>query len=227
MAALSGIRPPRGRLPATSVGLLETPFLSITAMACDAALKSAAVTLLGLEPIGTEVILSRFAGDPGSVLAALDAAEIRVKSLGAAIVSSVILNAPPPSLSTVLAGPNSINPLYGGREYLLPTDHKNHLATMNPQAIGILETQGLAAILHATDAMLKAANVELVGKEKIGAAYVTMIIKGDVAAVKAALDAGSEAVGGLGKLIASQVIARPHEDLLKLLPASPDGLRGA
>ncbi len=202
-----------------SIGLLETPFLSITAMACDAALKAADVVLLGLEPIGTEVILSRFAGDPGSVQSALDAADIRVKSLGSTLVSSTILNAPTPSLSTVLSGPNSINPLYGGREYLLPTDRKIHLATMNPQAIGILETQGLAAILHATDAMLKAANIELVGKEKIGAAYVTIIIKGDVAAVQAALDAGSETVGGLGKLIAAQVIARPHEDLLKLLPS--------
>ena len=201
-----------------SLGLLETPFLSITAMACDAALKSADVVLMGLEPIGTEVILSRFAGDSGSVRAALDAAETRAKSLGSRVVSSTILNAPTPSLSPVLSGPNSINPLYGGREYLLPTDHKNHPATMKPQAIGILETQGLAAILHATDAMLKAANVELVGKEKIGAAYVTIIIKGDVAAVKTALDAGSEAVGSLGKLIAAQVIARPHEDLLALLP---------
>lgn len=201
-----------------SIGLLETPFLSITAMACDAALKSADVTLLGLEPIGTEVILSRFAGDPGSVRAGLDAAKTCVESLGSAIISSTILNAPSPSLSPALAGPNSINPLYGGREYLLPTDHQNQLANMTPQAIGILETQGLAAILHATDAMLKAANVELVGKEKIGAAYVTIIIKGDVAAVQSALAAGSEAVGGLGKLIAAQVIARPHEDLLRLLP---------
>jgi microcompartment protein CcmL/EutN len=58
----------------------------------------------------------------------------------------------------------------------------------------------------------------LVGKEKIGAAYVTIIIKGDVAAVKAALDAGAQAVGERGKLIAAEVIARPHEDLLKLLP---------
>jgi len=202
-----------------SIGFLETPFLSITAMACDAALKSADVALLGLEPIGTEVILSRFAGDPGSVQAALDAAETCVKSLGSNIVSSTILNAPSSSLSPAFTGPNSINPLYGGREYILPTDHQNHRTNMKPQAIGILETQGLAAILHATDAMLKAANVELIGKEKIGAAYVTIIIKGDVAAVNAALDAGSKAVGSLGKLIAAQVIARPHEDLLKLLPA--------
>lgn len=202
-----------------SIGLIETPFLSITAMACDAALKCADVTLLGLEPIGTEVILSRFAGDSGSVRAALDAANLCVKSLGSLVVSFTILHAPPSALSTVLSGPNSINPLYGGREYFLPTDHKPNLATMTPQAIGILETQGLTAILHATDAMLKAANVELVGKEKIGAAYVTIIIKGDIAAVQAALDAGSAAVGSLGKVIAAQAIARPHESLMRLLPS--------
>jgi microcompartment protein CcmL/EutN len=66
--------------------------------------------------------------------------------------------------------------------------------------------------------MLKAANVELVGKEKIGAAFVTIIIRGDVAAVTAALDAGSQAVGELGKLITAHVIALPHADLIALLP---------
>ena len=86
------------------------------------------------------------------------------------------------------------------------------------QALGILETQGLTAILEATDVMLKAANVTLVGKEKIGAAYVTVIVRGEVAAVKAAVDAGSQAVGSLGKLVAAHVIARPHSDLLGLLP---------
>lgn len=86
-------------------------------------------------------------------------------------------------------------------------------------ALGFLETQGLIAVLEATDAMLKSANVTLVGKEKIGAAYVTVVIRGDVAAVTAAIDAGKEAVNGLGKLIASHVIARPHVDLAALLPA--------
>lgn len=201
-----------------SICLLETPFLSITALVCDAALKSANVRLLSLEPIGTEVILSRFSGDAGSVRAAVEAVTKRAKELGSHVVAATILDAPEPSLSGVLQGPNAINPLYGGREYFLPTDHKKDTTTMIPQAIGILETQGLAAILHATDAMLKAADVELVGKEKIGAAYVTIIIKGDVAAVTAALEAGAAAVGDLGKLIAKQVIARPHEDLLRLLP---------
>jgi microcompartment protein CcmL/EutN len=86
------------------------------------------------------------------------------------------------------------------------------------QALGIIETQGLTAILEATDTMLKAANVTLVGKEKIGAAYVTVIVRGDVAAVKAAVEAGAKAVQGLGQLIAAHVIARPHSDLLSLLP---------
>jgi ethanolamine utilization protein EutM len=117
--------------------------------------------------------------------------------------------------------PNATNPLYGGRDQLLPDDFPTNPAaskTMKPQAIGILETQGLTAILEATDAMLKAADVKLVGKEKIGAAYVTVIVSGDVAAVTAAIDAGKSAVGPLGKIIAAHVIARPHEELTALLP---------
>ena len=213
-----------------SIGLLETPFLSVTAAACDAALKAASVTLLGLEPIGTEVILARFSGDPGSIEAAFTAAAARVRTMGSAITASSILNSHDPALNAVLSGIPSINPLYGGREYFVPTDQfnkKQTLIPMNPQAIGILETQGLAAILYATDAMLKAANVQIVSKEKIGAAYVTIIISGDVAAVSAALDAGSAAVEKLGKLIAAQVIARPHEDLMELLmPGGRSDLNG-
>ena len=201
-----------------ALGFLETPFISITALACDAALKAGAVRLLGLEPIGTEVILARFAGSPGDLEAALAAAEARVLAAGSRVVSTCILRRPSDELDRATDTPNSINPLYGGREYLLPTDYPNPNPTMQHHAIGILETQGLTAILHATDAMLKAADVSLVGKEKIGAAYVAIIIRGDVAAVEAALQVGAAAVGDLGKLIAAQVIARPHEDFLALLP---------
>jgi microcompartment protein CcmL/EutN len=117
--------------------------------------------------------------------------------------------------------PNILNPLYGGRDQFLPAyclNNQNKIMSANQEALGILETQGLTAILEATDAMLKSANVTLVGKEKIGAAYVTVIVKGDVAAVTAAVDAGAKAVGQLGKLIAAHVIARPHEDLAALMP---------
>ncbi len=117
--------------------------------------------------------------------------------------------------------PNTENQLYGGRDQLLPTDFPqptNKPMDTNPKALGIIETQGLTAILAASDAMLKAANVTLVGKEKIGAAYVAVIVKGDVAAVKAAVDAGAKAVGNLGKIVAVHVIARAHDDLVALLP---------
>ena len=89
----------------------------------------------------------------------------------------------------------------------------------NMQAIGFLETQGLTAVLEGTDAMLKAANVEVIGKEKIGAAHVTIMVRGDVAAVKAAIEAGKAAAEKVGKVVAAHVIARPHEGIAKLLPA--------
>ena len=85
-------------------------------------------------------------------------------------------------------------------------------------AIGLIETQGLAAVLEALDTAVKAANVEVVGREKLGGGYVTIIIRGDVAAVQAAVDAGKAKVGGLGKLIAAHVIPRPSDALLSLLP---------
>jgi len=86
-------------------------------------------------------------------------------------------------------------------------------------ALGMIETQGLVGMLEATDAMLKAAAVELIGREKIGAAYVTVMVKGDVAAVRAAVEAGAHAVESLGqKLVCSHVIAKPHADMARLLP---------
>lgn len=87
------------------------------------------------------------------------------------------------------------------------------------EALGLLETQGLVAALHATDDMLKSSNVKLVGKEKIGAAYVTIMVRGDVAAVQTAIETGKATVTRLGgKLILADVIARPHPELAALLP---------
>ena len=86
-------------------------------------------------------------------------------------------------------------------------------------ALGLIETQGLVAALHATDEMLKASAVALVGKEKIGAAYVTIMVSGDVAAVQAAVEAGKRTVQRLeGKLILADVITHPHPELAALLP---------
>jgi microcompartment protein CcmL/EutN len=87
------------------------------------------------------------------------------------------------------------------------------------EALGMVETKGLVAMIEAADAMVKAAKVTLVGWEKIGAGYVTAIVRGDVAAVKAATDAGAQAVKAIkGDLVSVHVIARPHNDVEAVLP---------
>ena len=87
------------------------------------------------------------------------------------------------------------------------------------QALGFIETQGFTAVFEAIDTACKAAQVEVVGKEKLGGGYVTIVIRGDVAAVRAAIDAAKPKVEGLGKLIAAHVIARPSDSVLSLLPS--------
>lgn len=89
---------------------------------------------------------------------------------------------------------------------------------MASQALGMLETKGLVALLEASDAMLKAANVTMLGWDKVGSGLVTSFVTGDVAAVKAAVDAGAEAAGRVGEVFSVHVIARPHDDVAKLIP---------
>lgn len=84
---------------------------------------------------------------------------------------------------------------------------------MAQQAVGMIETKGMCALLEASDAALKAANVSLSGWEKVGSGYVTAFFRGDVAAVKAATDAGASAAAQVGEVISVQVIPRPHQDL--------------
>ena len=86
------------------------------------------------------------------------------------------------------------------------------------EALGMVETRGLVAAIEAADAMVKAANVILIGSEKIGSGLVSVMVRGDVGAVKAAVDAGSAAAATLGEVIATHVIPRPHADVEKLLP---------
>ena len=89
---------------------------------------------------------------------------------------------------------------------------------MTNQALGMIETRGLVAAIEASDAMVKAANVVLVGSEKIGSGLVSVMVRGDVGAVKAAVEAGGAAASALGEVVATHVIPRPHGDVEKLLP---------
>lgn len=99
-----------------------------------------------------------------------------------------------------------------------PQTETTHVSSAPIQALGFIETQGFTAVFEAIDTACKAAQVEVVGKEKLGGGYVTIVIRGDVAAVRAAVDAAKPKVEGLGKLIAAHVIPRPSESVMALLP---------
>jgi ethanolamine utilization protein EutM len=94
---------------------------------------------------------------------------------------------------------------------------------MSLEALGMVETKGLVGSVEAADAMVKAANVVLLGKEYIGTGYVTTFVRGDVGAVKAATDAGAAAARRVGELVSVHVIPRPHEEIEKILPPVPSG----
>lgn len=102
-------------------------------------------------------------------------------------------------------------------EQITETIHKEE-KRMAQEALGMVETRGLVASIEAADSMLKAANVALVGTEKIGSGLVTVMVRGDVGAVKSAVESGAESAGRLGELVATHVIPRPHTDVEKILP---------
>ena len=92
---------------------------------------------------------------------------------------------------------------------------------MSQIALGLIETRGLVGAIEAADAMVKAAKVTLIGKEKVGGGYTTVMVRGEVGAVKAATDAGAAAAGRVGELVSVHVIPRPHSEVEQLLPKPP------
>lgn len=197
-----------------SLALLEVANLSPALMVADVCAKSAGVHILGIESTDGADQCIKLVGRMADVMMAAERGKAIAQTMGSDAFLTVL---PAPLEATqVLADPAPVfSPLLGLYDYRIPRDH----SMKNTDALGLLETQGLVAALHATDDMLKASNVTLVGKEKIGAAYVTIMIRGDVAAVQAAIEAGSNTVQRLGgKLIMADVIARPHAELAALLP---------
>jgi len=93
-------------------------------------------------------------------------------------------------------------------------------------ALGMIETKGFIGIVEASDAMVKAARVELVGYEKIGGGYVTAVVRGDVAAVKAATEAGARQAQRVGELVSVHIIPRPHSNVDEVLPLGRTGVKG-
>jgi microcompartment protein CcmL/EutN len=198
-----------------SVALIEISNLSPSLLAADRLLKATGVRILNIESTDGPAQCIKVAGSPAEVTEAAEQAVALAKQMGATSFWTVLSN-PPAEIEKLINNKPAFSPTFG--DYDTRTAKEK---SMNPvESVGLLETQGLVAALHATDDMLKSASVKLVGKEKIGSAYVTIMIKGDVAAVQSAIATGKATVERLGgKLILADVIARPHPDLAALLPA--------
>ncbi len=199
-----------------SLALLEVANLTPALVVCDRCLKAAGVRLLSIESTDSPDQCIKLLGRTADVIHAGEAGLALARRMGSRASLSIF---PAPDEATrALAEPHPVySPLLGLYDDRIPKDP----SMSTSEAVGLLETQGLVAALHATDDMLKSSNVSLVGKEKIGAAYVTIVVRGDVAAVQTAIAAGRATVERLGgKLILADVIPRPHPELAALLPKS-------
>jgi microcompartment protein CcmL/EutN len=200
-----------------ALGILEIRGYAPTMAALDAAEKAGDVELLQLELNDFYGVVIKLAGNVASVRAAVAAGVAAARGMRTDVVSDVLPNPSPEALPGIVARPE-VSPLIEQPVVQNPNKERNAMSDQAPFAIGMIETQGFTAVIEAVDTACKAANVEVLGKEKLGGGYVTILIKGDVAAVKAAVEAGRAKVEGLGKLIAAHVIARPSTAVLSLLP---------
>jgi ethanolamine utilization protein EutM len=197
-----------------ALALLEIGNLTPALLVADRCAKAAGVHILGIESADSAAQCIKLVGAAGDVREAAEVGLALARQMGTT-AEMVVMAAPEEATRQLANQPPVYNPLLEIYDSRVPRDEP----MSNSDAIGLLETQGLVAALHATDEMLKSAAVTLVGKEKIGAAYVTIIVRGDVAAVQSAIESGKQTVERLGgKLIMADVIARPHAELAALLP---------
>ncbi len=196
------------------LGLLEIGNLAPSFIVADLCSKAAGIHILGIESSDSADQVIKIVGSVADVTHAAEAGMAAAKKMGTTAFFSV-LPAPLPETTQLANAKPAFSPLLGIYDSRIPRDK----SMSNSEALGLLETQGLVAALHATDDMLKSSNVKLIGKEKIGAAYITIMVRGDVAAVQTAIETGKATVQRLGgKLILADVIPRPHPELAALLP---------
>lgn len=182
-----------------ALGMIETKGFIALFEASDAMLKSANVTFSGWEAVGSGLVAGFVEGDVAAVKAATDAGAAAARRVG--------------ELSSVQVIPRPHEDLDG---FLQPAAKKGAAAPENGNgdAIGLIEMRGLVGLVEASDAMCKAAGVQLLRNVQIGGGYVTAVVRGDVGSVRAAVDAGAHAARSVGELIAVHVIPRPHDGLI-------------
>jgi microcompartment protein CcmL/EutN len=214
-----------------TLGLLETTGLTPAMAAIDTMLKAAAIKVFQLELNDLSGVCVKITGATADVQTAIDAGRRVAEQMRGRPISTVLTQV---STSAVpaLRSQSEFSPLIQQSVVFQGDDPQPAISEttgsaasqstiMNQEtsmALGFIETQGFTAVFEAIDTACKAASVEVVGKEKLGGGYVTVVIQGQLSAVSAAVETGKEKVEGLGKLIAAHVIARPSEAVLKLLP---------
>jgi len=210
------------------MAILEITGLGPALVTLDTIEKAAPVEIIQYELNDFYGVCARLTGMPPALEAAVRTARQCIDSMGGRCVSTII-NAPASEAAKVMHASAEYQPLLEQEVVFFPRTEKHvatpakrgtkSMATDLNYAIGLIETQGFTAVIEAIDTACKAANVEVIGKEKLGGGYITVLIKGDVAAVGAAVEAGKARVEGLGKLISAHVIARPSAGILRLLPS--------
>ena len=200
-----------------SIGILETNGWTAGMVACDAMAKSANVSVIQVEWNDMLGAVLKIFGSPSDVQSAIDAGASAAKSMQQ-YRSSHFIHSPDRDALRAILSPPEFNALIEQAVVKQPLSESEIMSNANGQALGFIETQGFTAVFEAIDTACKAASVDVIGKEKLGGGYVTVVIRGDVAAVSAAIEAAKPKVEGLGKLIACHVIARPSTAALGLLP---------
>lgn len=205
-----------------SLGILETKGWTPAIVALDVMDKAASVRVVQVELNDFLGTVLKIAGSADAVATAIEAGREAAERMGGApVVVDVIRRVDPEAWKGILSAVE-FNPLIQQFVVKPGPDAESSSAAEGEasvaNALGLIETQGFTAVFEAIDTACKTAAVEVVGKEKLGGGYVTIVIRGDVAAVTAAVEAGKAKVGALGKLIAAHVIARPSEAVLGLLP---------
>lgn len=188
----------------------------------DAMEKTARVRVVQAELNDRPGVIVKVEGSVGDVQAAIAHANELAGSMEIPYVSGILPNPEEGSLPALAPKPD-FSPLIEQATVHIPTPaevnkEEKDLREQAPFAVGFIETQGFTAVFDAIDTAVKTAAVEVLAREKLGGGYIAVVIKGDVAAVRAAIEAGKARVEGLGKLIAAHVIASPSQSVLSLLP---------
>jgi carbon dioxide concentrating mechanism protein CcmO len=195
---------------------MEVGSWSAAMVAMSAISKHVRVELIQTELNDAPGVCVKFAGNVANVTMAVEMARAMAAQMKVPVVAEIITGPDPRAAAAYEARPD-FNPLMEQATVQIP-NQEILLNTQADFAVGLIETQGFTAVFEAIDTAVKTAGVEVLGREKLGGGYITVLIKGDVAAVNAAIEAGKAKVEGLGKLIAAHVIASPSAAVLALVP---------